>query len=114
VYRKNLSAKELKAYLNFMKTPEGKKVIEVMPQLQRSQPEVSGYVSKTINSNLAPLRQKQMEMMKKEQPPRDSVKGPDGKMMVPPNPGMDPERMKMRDSLMKVRQEEMMKSGGGK
>lgn len=114
VYRKNLTAKELKAYLTFIKSAEGKKIIEVMPQLQRSQSETNGYVSKTVNANLAPLRQKQMELMKKEMPPRDSIKGPDGKMMLPPNPGMDPNRMKMRDSLMKVRQEEMMKSSGGK
>jgi hypothetical protein len=114
VYRKNLTAKELNAYLTFIKSPEGKKVMDVMPALQRAQTETGGYVSKTINANLAPLRQKQMEMMKKEMPPRDSVKGPDGKMMLPPNPGMDPNRMKMRDSLMKVRQEEMIKNGGGK
>jgi len=114
VYRKNLSAKELKAYLAFIKSPEGKKVMDVMPQLQRAQTETGGYVSKTINANLAPLRQKQMEMMKKEQPPRDSVKGPDGKMMPAPNPGMDPNRMHMRDSLMKVRMEEMKKSSESK
>ena len=114
VYRKNLTAKELKAYLTFINSPEGKKVMEVMPQLQRSQSETSGYVSKTINANLAPLRQKQMEMMRKEMPPQDSVKGPDGKMMARPKPGMDPDRMRMRDSLMKVRQEEIMKSSGGK
>jgi hypothetical protein len=113
-YRKNLSAKELKAYLAFLKTPEGKKVIEVMPMLQRSSSETNGYVSKTINTNIAPLRQKQSEMMRKEVAPQDSIKGPDGKMMARPNPAMDPERMKMRDSLMKVRQEEMMKQGGGK
>jgi len=114
IYRKNLSAKELKGYLNFLKTTEGKKIVEVMPQLQRSQAEVNGYALKTLNTNLAPLRQKQNEMMKKEQPPRDSVKGPDGKMTVAPNPGMDPNRLRMRDSVMKARQEEMTKSSGGK
>ncbi|HEY6170681.1 MAG TPA: DUF2059 domain-containing protein [Candidatus Kapabacteria bacterium] len=114
IYRKNLSAKELKGYLNFLKTAEGKKIVEVMPQLQRSQAEVNGYALKTLNTNLAPIRQKQNEMMKKEQPPRDSVKGPDGKMTLSPNPGMDPNRMRMRDSVMKARQEEMTKSSGGK
>jgi hypothetical protein len=103
VYRKNLSAKELKAYLNFIKSAEGKKIVEVIPQLQRSQSDVNSYALKTINTNLAPLRQKQMEMTKKEQPPRDSVKGPDGKMMAAPNPGMDANRMRMRDSIMKAR-----------
>lgn len=111
VYRKNLTAKELKAYLNFIKTAEGKKIVEVLPQLQRSQSEVNGYALKTLNTNLAPLRQKQNEMMKKEQPPRDSVKGPDGKMMVAPSPGMDPNRMRMRDSMMKARKE--MSNPGG-
>lgn len=105
IYRKNLSAKELKVYLNFIKSTEGKKIIEVMPQLQRSQSEVNGYALKTLNTNLAPLRQKQMEMVKKEQPPRDSIKGPDGKMMLAPNPGIDANRMRMRDSLMKARKE---------
>lgn len=109
-YRKNLSAKELKAYIAFLKSAEGKKIMEVMPQLERAKSETNGYVSKTINTNIAPLRQQQNELMKKEMPPLDSVKGPDGKMIAKPRTGMDSDRMRMRDSIMKARKLEMKDS----
>lgn len=102
-YRKHLTAKELTAYIAFLKTVEGKKVVEAFPQLERAKTESNGYVSRTINTNIAPLRQKQNELMRKEMPPRDSVKGPDGTMIPRPRTEIELEKAMLRDSIMKAR-----------
>jgi hypothetical protein len=102
-YRKHLTAKELKAYITFLKSAEGKKIMDVMPQLERSKSATNGYVAKTINTNIAPLRQQQNELMRKEIPPQDSIKGPDGNMVPKPRTDKELEKMRMRDSIMKAR-----------
>ncbi len=81
VYRKNLSAKELKAYMTFLKTPEGKRIVEVMPNLDRARSEVTRYISKTINTNLSPIRTAIQEKKRKEMTPRDSTRQPKRGMM---------------------------------
>lgn len=69
VYSHNLTTKELKKYLEFLKTPEGKKVMAVLPQLQRASSDAANYVPRTINTNIAPLRQEARQKMLKENPP---------------------------------------------
>ncbi len=69
LYRENLSAKELKAYIAFLKSPEGKHVMEVLPALQRAQMESTQYPQRTIMSNLRPLMQAANEKRMKENPP---------------------------------------------
>jgi hypothetical protein len=81
VYRKNLSAKELRAYMTFLKTPEGKRIVEVMPNLDRARSEVTRYISKTINANLSPIRTAIQEKKRKEMSPRDSTRLPKRGMM---------------------------------
>ncbi len=78
IYRKNLSAKELKKFLEFVKTPEGKKAFSVMPQLERAQSDASNYISRAINTNLGPLRQEARDKMMKERPPQK------GGRVIPP------------------------------
>jgi hypothetical protein len=111
-YRKNLSAKELKAYSAFLKTPEGKHIVEVMPNLQRATSESSGYVSRTINTNLAPIRQKSTEKMKDEMMKQDTTKMDPAmkarwKMMKEQD-----KKMHERDSVMKARGLGAPPSGG--
>ena len=100
VYRENMSAKELKAYMAFMKTAEGKHIIEVLPQLQRASGESGNYAQRTIMTNLRPLQQAAREKMMKENPPKEGDRNPpmgdrSGRGMPP---GM---RMPPRDSLMR-------------
>lgn len=76
VYRESLSAKELKVYMAFMKTPEGKHIIEVIPQLQRAASESGNYAQRTIMTNLRPLQQAAREKMIKENPPKEGDKNP--------------------------------------
>lgn len=95
-YRRNLSAKELKKYTEFIKTPEGKHIAEVWPNLQRTSSETMMYIAKTINLNLNPLRQAGREKMEKEHPPLKNgmvsppVMPPSGVIGAPnmSNPGM--------------------------
>jgi hypothetical protein len=77
-YRKNLSAKELKTYMEFIKTPEGGHIAEVWGSLQGVLLNANSYVTHTININLTPLRQEARERMEKEQPPNNpnSLKSP--------------------------------------
>jgi hypothetical protein len=92
VYSHNLTTKELKKYLEFLKTPEGKKVMAVLPQLQRASSDATNYVSRTVNTNLTPIRQEARQKMMKENPPtlggqvpqRDST----GRIIPPKRPLM--------------------------
>jgi hypothetical protein len=102
-YRKNLTAKELKAYMSFLKSPEGKHIVEIMPNLQRAPSESQGYVSRTMNTNLAPIRQKSAEKMKDEIMKQDTSKMDPAtkarwKMMKDQE-----KKMHERDSIMKAR-----------
>ena len=106
VYSHNLTTKELKKYLEFLKTPEGKKVMAVLPQLQRASSDAANYVARTINTNLAPLRQEARQKMLKENPPtpggpvppiqRDST----GRIIPPQRPPM-PKMAPIPDSTQK-------------
>lgn len=69
-YRANLSAKEFKKYIEFIKTPEGKHIAEVWPNLLRVSSESNMYVARILNLNLIPLRQAAREKMEKEHPPK--------------------------------------------
>ncbi|MEP7236149.1 MAG: DUF2059 domain-containing protein [Ignavibacteriota bacterium] len=69
VYRKNMSAKELRKYLEFVKTPEGQHILSVIPALQRAPADANMYIGRTINTNLGPMRQLAHEKMEKERPP---------------------------------------------
>lgn len=88
-YRKNLTAVELKKYLEFVKTPEGKKVLSVLPQLERLPQQSNSYIAQLINTNISPLRQEAFERMRKERPPtlRNKVPAPIG---GPGAPGVPP------------------------
>jgi hypothetical protein len=84
-YRRNLSAKELKKYIEFIKTPEGKHIAEVWPNLQRASSEANAYVTRTINTNLVPLRHAAREKMDKEHPKNQKRSmTPGGAAMEPP------------------------------
>ena len=74
-YRRNLSAQELKKYMEFIKTPEGKHISEILPNLQRPAMESMMYVQKTINMNLIPVRQAAREKFEKEHPPQKGAPG---------------------------------------
>jgi hypothetical protein len=90
-YRRHLSAVELKKYLEFIKTPEGKHISEVMPQLNMAQAETSSYISRTISTNLSPLRRAAFEKMQKERPPSQGVPPPNMRPgQVPPSAPMQP------------------------
>jgi hypothetical protein len=98
-YRQKLTAKELKAYLAFLKTPEGAKVQSVTLELSRALAEVNNYVTKTINTNLTPIRSTLRERMGKAQKEKDEQMKSDtteaGKMYRM--------QMHMRDSIMQAR-----------
>lgn len=86
MYRRNLSAKELKKYTEFIKTPEGKHITEVWPNLQRTSSETMMYVAKTVNLNLTPLREAGREKMEKEHPPlKNGMLAPP---LMPPSQGI--------------------------
>jgi hypothetical protein len=68
-FRRNLSAQELKKYIDFVSTPEGKHIIEVLPTLQHVLSDANMYVIRTMNANLLPIRQAAREKMEKEHPP---------------------------------------------
>ena len=67
-FRRNLSAKELKKYMEFVATPEGKHITEVWGSLQRVLSDANVYVARTVNTNLTPIRQAAREKMEKEHP----------------------------------------------
>ena len=69
-YRRYLSAKELKKYMAFLETSEGKHIAEVWSNLQRVSSESQMYVAKTLNLNLTPIRQAARDKMEKEHPPK--------------------------------------------
>lgn len=81
-YRRNMSAKELKKYTEFIKTPEGKHIVEIWPNLQRAPSETVMYIARAINLNLNPIRQAAMEKMQKEHPPQKNAMSP-GRVMIP-------------------------------
>ncbi|MFI5263352.1 MAG: hypothetical protein ACHQM6_02425 [Candidatus Kapaibacterium sp.] len=101
-YRRNLSAKELKKYMEFVKTPEGKHIAEVFPNLQRVSGDANMYIARTMNINLGPLRQAAHEKWEKEHPGQ--------KMGTPMAPAMhggeliDKKKAALRDSLIKSQQ----------
>lgn len=78
MYREHLDLPDLKKFLEFIKTPEGMKVYLALPQLQRATNETSAYVTRTVNANLAPLRQEALQKMQKERPPALNQKLPPG------------------------------------
>ncbi len=83
IFRKNLTAKELKVYAAFLSTPEGEHIIEVIPDLQRALPDANMYVARTINLNLTPLRQAAREKMEKEHPPEQKIPNPQLQIQPP-------------------------------
>lgn len=98
-YREKLTAKELKVYLAFLKTPEGAKIQSVNMELNRAQAEVTRYVSQTVMTNLTPIRTAMQEKMMKENKAREEMLKTDT---------TDAGRryrmqMQMRDSIMKAR-----------
>jgi len=95
-FRRNLSAKELKKYVEFIKTPEGAHIAEVLPTLQRALPDANMYVARTINVNLTPIRQAAREKAEKEQPPKKPQIKP---RSVPANI-FDENNAASKDSLM--------------
>lgn len=70
IYRRNLSAKELKKYIAFIQTPEGKHIADVWTNLQRGSSDATMYIARTLNLNLTPIRQAAREKMEKEHPPQ--------------------------------------------
>jgi len=98
-YREKLSAKELKAYMAFIKTPEGAKVQSVTAELNRAPADVNTYITKTINTNLTPMRTVLREKTMKEQKVRDQ------KLMSDTTEAgrMYRQQMQLRDSIMKSR-----------
>ncbi|HYM21278.1 MAG TPA: DUF2059 domain-containing protein [Candidatus Kapabacteria bacterium] len=88
-YRRNLTAVEVKKYLEFVKTPEGKKIVDLLPQLNFAQAESSSYVSRTISMNLSGLRRAGFEKMQKEHPPEQRMRPPQSPNGIPiPAPHM--------------------------
>ncbi len=104
-YRKNLSAKELKKYMEFIKTPEGKHISEVWSNLQRVSSDGNMYIARAINANLTPIRQAAREKMEKEHP--GQLMGPGGPM-TPTRPGnvnvFDQKNAASKDSLIRAYQ----------
>lgn len=99
VYREKLTAKELKAYLAFIKTPEGKKVYDVTLELARAQSELNSYITRTVTTNLTPLRTTMRENMMKSQKENEEKMRSDttevGRAYR--------QQMHLRDSIMKAR-----------
>ena len=99
VYREKLTAKELKAYLAFIKTPEGKKVHDVIFELGRAHSELNSYITRTVTTNLTPLRTTMQEKMMKSQKEKEEQLKSDttdaGKAYR--------RQMHLRDSIMKAR-----------
>ena len=104
-YRRNLSAKEFKKYIEFIKTPEGKHIAEVWSNLQRVSSDANMYIARTINVNLTPIRQAAREKMEKEHPPQ---KMGQGGLISPSRPGsvglFDQKNAGSKDSLMRMQQ----------
>lgn len=100
LYRKNLSAKELKVYMDFIKTPEGEHIVEVLPVLQRALPDANMYVAKTIGLNLTPIRQAAMAKQMKEQPPKKPM--PQLVRPAKPQDVFDERNAAGKDSIMQV------------
>ena len=96
-YRRNLSAKELKKYVEFINTPEGEHIIQVLPSLQRTLPDANTYVARTINVNLTPIRQAAREKAEKEQPPKKQIKPRPGQVNV-----FDGSNAGSKDSLIRM------------
>ena len=110
IYRRNLSAKELKKYIAFMETPEGKHIAEVWSNLQRGTSEATMYVARTLNLNLTPIRQAAREKMEKEHPNQQpgmlspGMVSP-GMIARPSTPGVfDQGNAASRDSLIRTQQ----------
>jgi hypothetical protein len=99
IFRRNLSAKELKKYIEFISTPEGQHIIEVIPDLQRALPDANMYVARTMNLNLTPIRQAAREKMEKEQPPKKPIIKP----QAPKVDMFDEKNAGSKDSLMHLR-----------
>jgi hypothetical protein len=103
-YRRNLSAKELKKYMEFIKTPEGKHIAEVWSNLQRCPADANMYMARTINVNLTPIRQAAREKMEKEHPGQKMM----GAGAVPPQlhaapvDVFDQKNAGSKDSLMRM------------
>lgn len=99
IYREKLTAKELKAYLAFLKTPEGAKIQSVNMDLNRAPAEVTRYVTQTVNTNLTPIRTTVREKTMKDQ------KAKEERLMTDTTDEGKRYRlqMHMRDSIMKAR-----------
>ena len=106
IYRRNLSAKELKKYIAFMETPEGKHIAEVWSNLQRGTSEATMYVARTLNLNLTPIRQAAREKMEKEHPQKIGQAPP----TMPTRPGnvdvFDQNNAGAKDSLMNLQRKQ--------
>jgi hypothetical protein len=98
-YRQKLSAKDLRGYIAFLKTPEGAKIQSVMLELSRAQAEVNNYITKTINTNLTPLRTIMRENMTKLQKEREEQLKSD----TTETGRMYRQQMHVRDSIMQAR-----------
>src|SRR5207244_963433 len=99
-------AKELKKYMEFIKTPEGKHISKVWAELDRATIDANSYISRTININLTPVRQAAREKWEKEHPQQHL--GQAAPVMIPSNLDVfDQKNAASRDSSMKMRQREM-------
>ena len=102
-YRRNLTAKELKKYMEFVATPEGKHITDVWGSLQRVLSDATTYVARTVNMNLTPIRQAAREKMEKEQPPRNPDKiRPPMKPLPPQGDVMGQGNAGSRDSMIRM------------
>ncbi len=106
IYRRNLSAKELKIYNAFIKTPEGKHIAEVWTNLQRASSDATMYIARTLNLNLTPIRQAARDKMEKER----SQKGEEHPPNMPTRRGnvdvFDQRNAGSKDSLMNLQRQQ--------
>ena len=101
IYRKNLSAKELKKYIAFIETPEGKHIADIWTNLQRGPSETMMYVARTLNLNLTSIRQTARDKMDKEHPQKAGQMPPGG--IRPGNVDVfDQKNAGSKDSLMNL------------
>ncbi len=104
-YRRNLSAKELKKYMEFVKTPEGKHIADVWMNLLRAPSEANMYYARAISANLTPLRQAAHEKMEKEHPGLKNGQNMPIQQQRPPTVDLfDQKNAGSKDSLMRMQQ----------
>ncbi len=106
IYRRNLSAKELKKYIAFIQTPEGKHIADVWTNLQRGSSDATMYIARTLNLNLTPIRQAAREKMEKEHPQKPGQSSPPGAMRRGNVDVFDQKNAGSKDSLMNLQRQQ--------